>query len=106
LGIEPVEPGLRDVVLRYHPCSQLPRRRGAVPTPSGILGVSWEITPSEFAITLQVPKNTTVRIDLESLNVTSPAQILLNSVPPSPQQMKDDYLLISPGDQTVRVRRL
>lgn len=106
LGIEPVRPGFRDVVLRHYPSKKLPQRRGEVPTPSGILGVSWENTPSEFEINLQVPLNTTVRVDLKSLNVNSPADILLDGGPPAPQMMKDDFLLISPGDHKVRVTRM
>ena len=106
LGIDPVLPGLRDVVLRYHPCSQLSRRRGTVPTPSGILGVAWEITPSEFEISLQVPKNTTLRVDLASLEVTSSGHILLDGKPTSGQLLQDGFLEISEGDHTVRVKRL
>ncbi len=105
LGIDPVRPGLRDVVLRYYPCSQLPRRRGTVPTPSGILGVNWEITPSEFAISLQVPKNTTVRVDLASLQVTSSGPILLDGKPSSRRLLQDGFLKLSEGDHTVLVKR-
>ncbi len=106
LGIEPAQPGLRDVVLRYYPCSQLPQRRGAMPTPSGILGVAWEITPSEFEISLQVPTNTTVRVDLASLKVTSPDHILRDGELVSPQPLQDGFLNIPEGDHTVRVKRM
>ena len=100
------EPGLRDVVLRYYPSSHLSRRRGTVPTPSGILGVAWEMTPAEFLISLQVPTNTTVRLDLASLRVTSPDHILLDGEPVSPQQMKGGFLPISPGECTVQIKRM
>ncbi len=106
LGIEPTQPGLRDVVLRYYPASRLLRRRGTVPTPSGILGVAWEITPSAFEICLQVPTNTTVRVDLASLNVTSPAKILLDDKPVPTQPLRDGFLHISEGDHTVRAKRM
>jgi hypothetical protein len=105
LGIEPVEPGLRDVVLRYYPASQLSRRRGTVPTPSGILGVAWEITPSDFLISLQVPTNTTLRVDLNSLKVTSPGHVLLDGQPASPQPPEGGFLDVPEGDHTVRVKR-
>jgi hypothetical protein len=105
LGIEPVAPGLREVVLRHYPSSRLLRRRGTVPTPSGILGVAWEITPTEFLISLQIPKNTIVRVDLKSLNVDSPDQIFLNGAPPSPQQLVDGFLLIAVGESTVRIQQ-
>jgi len=105
LGIEPAQPGLRDVVLRYRPSRHLPRRRGTMPTPSGSLGVAWEITPSEIEISLQVPTNTTVRVDLSSLKVNSSDDILLDGEPASPQQLKDGFLIISRGDHTVRIER-
>jgi hypothetical protein len=77
-----------------------------VPTPSGILGVTWDITPSQFEVSLQVPTNTTVRADLASLQVTSPAHILLDDKPVLPQRLKAGFLAISEGDHTVRVKRM
>jgi hypothetical protein len=105
LGIEPVEPGLRDVVLRYYPANRLRRRLGTVPTPSGLLGVGWEITPTEYLISLQIPTATTVRIDLSSLGVRPSNEILLNGIAASAQQLKDGFLVVSPGDHTVRISR-
>jgi len=105
LGIEPAEPGLRDVVLRYYPCRELSRRRGAVPTPAGVLSVAWEITPSELEISLQVPTDTTVRIDLGSLSASSPSDIVHDDERVRPQPMQDGFLTISEGDHTVRVIR-
>ena len=105
LGIEPAEPGLREVVLRYYPCRQLPRRHGAVPTPSGLLGVTWGITPSAIEISLQVPTNVALRVDLASLGVASPDDLLLDDKPVPPQLLKGGVLLVSAGDHTVRVKR-
>ncbi len=105
LGIEPTRPGLREVVLRYYPSSRLLRRRGAIPTPSGLLEVSWEISPAEFTITLQAPPATTVRVDLNSLDVQSPVQVLLNSKLLPSDQVKDGFVAISEGSHTLRVKR-
>ncbi len=105
LGIEPVEPGLRDVVLRYYPSRNLPLRRGTIPTPSGTLSVAWEITATEYLISLQIPNATTLRVDLASLKVGSPARILLDGEPVSPQHLKDGFLVILRGDHTVRIKR-
>ena len=105
LGIEPAMPGFRDVVLRYYPGRQLSRRRGAVPTPSGILGVAWEITPSEFEISLQVPTSTTVRVDLASMKVTPTDHILLDGERVSAQPLRNGFLGISEGNHTVHIPR-
>ena len=105
LGIEPTQPGLRDVVLRYYPSSRLLRRHGAIPTPSGLLEVAWDITPTEFKITLQTPPATTVRVDLASLTLPSPDRISLNGERPSPDQVKDGFIVIPPGDHTLRIKR-
>lgn len=106
LGIEPTQPGLGEVVVRYYPCDRLSRRRGAIPTPSGVLGVAWNIAPSEIEISLKTPKNTTVRVDLGSLKAPSADHILLDDKPVSPQQCRDGFLLVSEGDHVVRVKRM
>jgi hypothetical protein len=105
LGVEPTQPGLREVVLRYYPCNQLPRRRGTLPTPFGILGVTWEITSSEIEISLQTPENTTVRVDLASLRAPTADHILLDDKPISPRQLRDGFLVVTEGDHTVRVKQ-
>jgi hypothetical protein len=106
LGLEPTEPGLRDVVLRYYPSKQVARCRGTVPTPSGTLGVAWEVDPQEFKISLQVPVHTTVRVDLASLKVTAPAQILLDGRPAAAPLLQDGFLRVAQGDHTVRAKRM
>lgn len=105
LGIEPTQPGLRDVVLRYYPSSRLLRRHGAIPTPSGLLEVAWDVSPAEFTITLRTPPGMTVRVDLASLAMPSQDRVSINNKPLSPDQVKDGFLVIPPGDHTVLVRR-
>ncbi|MBC8877300.1 MAG: alpha-L-rhamnosidase N-terminal domain-containing protein [Planctomycetes bacterium] len=105
LGIEPTQPGLRDVVLRYYPSSRLPRRHGAIPTPSGLLEVAWDVSSSEFKITLGIPPGTTVRLDLASLAAPAEDRISIDDQPPSANQLKDGFLVISSGDHTLRVKR-
>jgi len=105
LGIEPTQPGLRDVVLRYYPSSRLLRRHGAIPTPSGLLEVAWDVSSSEFNITMGIPPGTTVRVDLASLAAPSQDRISINDRPPSSNQLKDGFLVISSGDHTLRVKR-
>lgn len=105
LGIEPTQPGLREVVLRYYPSNRLLRRRGAIPTPSGLLEVAWDVGPSGYEITLRTPRATTVRVDLASLASPSQDHLLINNRPPFPDQIKDGFLVIPSGDHTVYIRR-
>ena len=105
LGIQPTSPGLREVVLRYYPSNRLLQRRGMIPTPSGPLEVRWDISPAEFRISLRIPPATTVRVDLVSLGVPSPPQIILNGKPISPSEVKNSFAEISAGDHTLRVNR-
>ncbi len=105
LGIQPTNPGLREVVLRYYPSNRLLRRRGVIPTPSGTLEVKWDISPAEFEISLKIPPATTVRVDLASLGMPSPAQITLDGKPISPSHVENAFLAISAGDHTLQVNR-
>lgn len=105
LGIEPAQPGLRDIVLRYYDSSRLLRRQGAIPTPSGLLEVAWDVSPAEFKITLQTPPATTVRVDLASLGEPSDDRISINNGPPSPDRVKDGFIVLPPGDHTVLIKR-
>jgi len=105
LGIDATEPGLREVVLRYHESRRLRRRSGAMPTPRGLLEVDWLIRPAEFQIRLGVPPATTVRLDLASLNSPTLAQITIDGKAASDKQLGDGLLAIPSGNHQIRVRR-
>ncbi|MCK5173549.1 MAG: hypothetical protein KAR47_09160, partial [Planctomycetes bacterium] len=105
LGIEPTQPGLREVVLRYYDSSRLLRRHGAIPTPSGLLEVAWDVSPSKFKIVLQIPPHTTVKIDLASLAMPSRDRISINNKPASAKQIKDGFIVLPSGNYTVNVTR-
>lgn len=105
LGLEPVTPGLRDVVLRHHPAERLPRRQGAIPTPSGPLEVEWEISPAEFRITVVTPPGTTVRLDLASVGPPRSAGISINGRPVSRDHVAQELLVLPSGRSLVRVAR-
>ena len=105
LGIEPTQPGLRDVVLRYYHSNRLHRRHGTIPTPSGLLEVAWDVSPAEIKITLQTPSHTTVRVDLASLGTPSNDDISINNKPPSANQVKNGFLVLPTGRHTVHAER-
>ena len=105
LGIEPTRPGLTEVVLRYYPASRLSRREGAIPTPSGLLEVAWDVRPAEFRITLSVPPEVTVKVDLARLESPTPQSIAIDGRPPSAAQLSDGFVNLTPGNYSLRIAR-
>lgn len=105
LGIEPTAPGLLNVVLRYYPSRRLLRRAGAIPTPTGLLAVSWTVSPCEYAIKLNTPPGMTLRVDLASLGKPARDRISLNEKTPLPAQMTGNFIVFPPGNSTLRVQR-
>ena len=105
LGVEPTEPGLREVVLRYYDSNRLLRRRGAIPTPFGLLKVDWDITPAEYRILLHTPPAITVRVDLASLGSPPQDRISIDDKTPSIDQTEDGCLVVPPGNHAVRIVR-
>ncbi len=105
LGFEPISPGVREVVLHYHPSDRLTRRQGAIPTPAGLLAVDWEIGAAEITITLQVPLATTVYLDLASLGRPPLDRISIDDHPPARDQPKAGFLTLPVGSCRVRVQR-
>jgi hypothetical protein len=105
LGIEPTQPGLREFVLRFYDSNHLFRRRGAIPTPSGLLEVGWDISSAEIRIKLRTPPSTTVRVDLTSLGISSQSDISINGRPTGSGQVKDGFLAIPGGRHTLHIKR-
>ncbi len=105
LGIEPTQPGLRDVVLRYHPSSRLLQRSGAIPTPAGLLEVAWTVSSTQFAVTVQVPPETTLRIDLASVGTPPPARLAIDDRPAASEQIRNGFLVLPSGRHSVRILR-
>lgn len=105
LGIEPVAPGLSEVVLRYHASALLHQRRGGIPTPRGLLEVAWDISDEEIQLQLNIPMGTSVKIDLSSLGATEGDGVWAQGEPIHTKQIDDGFFVLTPGDHTVRVKR-
>jgi len=82
-GLEPVTPGQRDFTLR-RPATALRDIAATWPTPRGNLRVTW----SEGALAIDVPVDTTVRLNLESLRA-------------APGSLRIDGLLEKSGQSTL-----
>ncbi len=105
LGIEPTQPGLEEVVLRYYPSNRLLQRNGAIPTPRGLLEVAWDVGPAAIEITVATPTNTRVRIDLASLGMPTVDQLTINGDPVSAEQIEDGSIILLSGNNTVLVEQ-
>ncbi len=105
LGIEPCQPGLERVILHYYHSNHLDQRHGAIPTPSGLLEITWDVQPTQFKITLQIPPHLTVNINLASLTEHSTRAILINDKAATDQQFIKGYLVLPPGAHNVCIDR-
>ncbi|MBA4137057.1 MAG: hypothetical protein C0518_07055 [Opitutus sp.] len=63
LGVTPARPGFAEISIRPHVCG-LEFARGTVCTPRGAVQVAWRHTGGKFAIELESPEGTPVRIEL------------------------------------------
>ncbi|MCF7849889.1 MAG: alpha-L-rhamnosidase N-terminal domain-containing protein [Kiritimatiellales bacterium] len=95
LGVEPTQPGMKEVVLRYWPSKNLNRRTGAIPTPSGLLQVDWNISPSEIKLALKVPEGITAK-----LAAPAKGNITINN---QSSKLKDGFLILPAGSCAVRI---
>ncbi|MDQ1696268.1 MAG: alpha-L-rhamnosidase [Frankiaceae bacterium] len=59
LGIRPIEPGYRRVLIAPRPGGGLASARGAVNTPYGCLAVGWSVSGTIMTLTVDVPANST-----------------------------------------------
>ncbi len=63
MGIEPLTPGFADVMIAPKP-SSLQFAKITVPTPKGIISVSFENSDSDFEMSVSIPPNMTAHIQL------------------------------------------
>ena len=62
LGVNPVEPGFAKFSIRPEPCG-LSWAKGSVPTPHGLIRVSWNRDPQGLSVEFSVPAGTTAVVD-------------------------------------------
>jgi hypothetical protein len=105
LGIEPTQPGLREVVLRYYPSNRLLRHSGAIPTPSGLLGVAWEVAPTLLELTLRIPKGTMVHLDLSTMGMPSLDAISIDSQSVSAEEIKNGRVTLASGKHNISIQK-
>ena len=55
LGVKPTSPGFSDYLIEPHPVD-LKWAKGAVPSPRGLIKISWKNSPEKFELELNLPK--------------------------------------------------
>ena len=65
LGVQPVKPGLSEVVLSCNLCG-LSEVEGAVPTPRGTIQMAWKKGKKAISLEVQVPEGLELKVDLTS----------------------------------------
>lgn len=63
LGVRPLEPGWKTVLVRPHP-GKLSECTGKVPTPRGPVEVAWKQTDASFTVTVALPLGVGARVEL------------------------------------------
>jgi len=66
LGVRPTVAGCREMEIRPHPCG-LGFARGAVPTPRGLVGVSWRTVGAELHLEYFAPDGMIIKLNLDHL---------------------------------------
>ena len=77
LGIEPVKPGMAEVILSCNLCG-LTEVKGAMPTPKGIFHVAWENGKKGISLEVEVPDGMFVKVDLNSEDLTEKKMVSLD----------------------------
>ncbi|NQT85448.1 hypothetical protein HQ560_01705, partial [bacterium] len=63
LGVQPLEPGFAKVLVEPRP-ADLAWAAGEVPTPQGLVGVTWTRNAEEFRMSLRLPSTCPARVSL------------------------------------------
>ena len=68
LGVEPVKPGMAEVILSCNLCG-LTEVKGAMPSPKGTIHVAWENGKKGISLEVEVPDGMHVKVDLNSEDI-------------------------------------
>jgi len=68
LGMQPVKPGMKEVILSYNPCG-LAEIKGAIPSPYGLISIAWGETKKGKTLEVEIPEGINVSLDMMSLDL-------------------------------------
>lgn len=95
LGIEVTKPGMKEIIISK-PNTTLKQVSGKIPTPNGIISVKW-LFHSKMELSLEIPENIKVKIDIFSLK-NDLNQVILNG---EPIESNSHYTIIEKGTHRI-----
>ncbi|UCF36210.1 MAG: hypothetical protein JSU96_15495, partial [Acidobacteriota bacterium] len=101
LGVQPVKPGLREVLLS-RPDSGVDEVEGALPSPSGVLSVHWKLAGEKPGLDLGVPADMTVKLDLKSLGMGTEAILFIDDQAVDLASITTGFVSLGEGDHRIR----
>jgi alpha-L-rhamnosidase len=102
LGVNPIKPGMREIELSHTPCG-LKSYSGAVPTPAGVMGVTWKMETGGGSLVTDIPRGITVKLDIESLEIPTPT-LTLDGQPTNNADIQGKYFVLPAGQHRLEFR--
>lgn len=102
LGVVPTKPGMKEISLAYS-ASGLQNIRGAIPTPEGILEVQWNVSQNSKELSLKIPGEMKVRLDMKSLLLKEGQSIRINGQGYQHNINSESHLELSAGEYIIEI---
>jgi hypothetical protein len=96
-GLEPVAPGMREVIISRRPVT-LRQISATLPTPHGDLRVAWSTAESGVELSATVPPGLVARLDLSSVGMAAGQQVSLDGKPLAASETYGRWYVIPEGD--------
>jgi len=99
LGIQPTQPGMKEVVITKTN-SKIKSIKGSVPTPQGILEISWNISENKGFLNINIP-DISVKLDLASMKIYTENRIKLNGERLDSNAAREKYMELTKGNYEI-----
>ncbi len=97
LGVKPIKPGMKEVEV-YRTKSSMKKMEAIVPSPQGNLFIKWDTDANGTkSLTIEVPEEMNVNLNLESLEDTEGNTITINGEHVSSERHKNKFVLLGKG---------
>ncbi len=99
LGINPISPGFKRIIIKPQPAGDLTFARGSYQSVQGLIGVDWKITENKFVMNVEIPVNTQAYIHIPSSdgNVLEGGKNSSKNSGISKEREENGYVIISVG---------
>lgn len=102
-GLEPVAPGMREVLVRRVP-SSLKNIQAVLPSPLGDLRVAWSTSDRGGELLAEVPRGMVAKLDLASVDVPAGRELLLGGKPIAASELSGRWYAIPEGAHRLTFR--